>query len=128
MFTLDNKFKEYGAEIIQKFTPKQIIKTGSRVFGDATETSDYDFVLLVEEKDLRNLISTFEKEGYEVSGDQYDGEDFIFFRKMPENINLIITNNPINMLLWSRCNNAAQNLSLSKDDRSLLFSSIVDGE
>lgn len=103
---------------------KMAIVTGSRVFGDATEDSDFDLVLLDGGIDIEQIFDL----GFKQSGSSYDGEKFWFFRKMPENINLIVTNDIIKFHIWSLCNEATIRLGLNKEQRQILFSTMIDGD
>lgn len=112
------QYLNYYAELL---TPISIARTGSRALGCASPDSDYDLLILADpNKSLPDL-----EEFLPCSGTVYDEESFIILRN-PENVNLIITTNTSKFYLWLACDRVARNLKLDKNQRAVLYSSIVD--
>ena len=103
-----------------------VLFTGSQLFGDAEENSDWDFVVLVEKIEDK-FVDLLEKEGFEECGPQcYSGNGFHIVRRRSDNLNLIITECIMSFSLWQRCNNTAELLHLDKQQRAILFYNIID--
>lgn len=104
------------------------IQTGSRYFGDATEKSDWDFVLLVNEEDtLASLASRLADLGFEsCSSSKHSDDTHLIVRRLSDNVNLIVTNSPAKYSLWVKCTFISAQLKLNKEQRKVLFSELID--
>ena len=117
---------KYMVEFSDCAKPVAASATGSIVLGHSTDESDYDLIVLVGEHDFDVIEEKYAGFGYKRSETQYSDDRFAFFRKMPENINLIVTNEPELYDRWVRCGRASIELSLSKEQRQILFSAMID--
>lgn len=117
---------KYMVEFSDCAKPVVVSATGSIVLGHSTDESDFDIIVLVHESDFDTIGDRYAKLGYERSETRYSDDRFAFFRKMPENINLIVTNEPELYDRWVRCGYASIELSLSKEQRQILFSTMID--
>lgn len=116
---------KYMAEFSDCAKPAAVSATGSITLGHSTDESDFDLIVLVDDH-FDDVGEKYTKLGYKRSETRYSDDRFTFFRKMPENINLIVTNEPELYDRWVRCGYASVKLSLSKEQRQILFSTMID--
>lgn len=103
------------------------IQTGSRFFGDATDKSDWDWVLCVGEDDhFDDLIVKLRELGFELCHEKYAEDKHLIVRRANDNVNLIFTNSWEKYSMWVKCTNVAAYLQLNKEDRGMLFREFID--
>jgi len=101
--------------------------TGSRYFGDSTEASDWDWVLHVNESDcFDELAGKLAELGFEPCHNPYTDDKHLIVRRASDNLNLIFTNSFEKYQMWELCTFVSTQLKLSKDQRKVLFSAMVD--
>lgn len=116
-------FNEVLSVVEKQLSPLTLMKGGSRLFGDHSESSDWDVYVLVE--NLNKSIDLLCDLGYKNCGQNYEmGDDDIIYIARKGDINVMITSCHDKFDLWNRCNKVAETLKLSKEDRSTLFSLI----
>jgi hypothetical protein len=123
------------SDIAKALKVQRILKTGSRLFGDASDDSDYDFVILnTEELGEVNYI-TLEGMGFECCGVDYPDSMGTFWRHTAYksgscsgefNVNIISTTRAEVYFSWLACGKASLALNLSKEQRKTLFNTIID--
>ena len=114
---------EIFSKVKKEFRPKQMIPTGSQFFGDASEDSDIDFVLLV--NNFKDITAKLDKP-WKICGDDetYEAGEFFIVRK--DDVNLIFTDSENLFNLWVKCNCAASHLELNREQRAALFHIMID--
>lgn len=114
--------------VIRLCNGRKTIKTGSRLFKDYKPDSDYDFVVLIEcfDDDLVKRLHT--AEFLACSKHLYADDNHFIFRRLEDNINLILTNSAHKFDLWGKCTNAAIALGLKKAERVVLFSCFIKND
>lgn len=126
--TMTDDFKEILKQVHEDFEDHITLMTptGSRYFEDHNEDSDYDVVILV--KDIQEAYEASMHEGYETCGeDEYgiptEGSDLYICRKGL--INLIFVSHLMRFTLWGRCTKVANDLKVNREDRKVLFSTVL---
>lgn len=121
-------------EIKENLKIQDLLITGSNLFGDATQESDYDLVIISHEDDTQNNCMTLEDLGFSCNGTDYEG-DGSFWRNSEYqikgyagefNVNIIYTTCPTTFWAWVFCTRAAQRLGLNKEQRVTLFNTFID--
>lgn len=120
------EFFKFELQIRELLEPIDLLKTGSRFIGDATEESDYDLVVLV--FSLTHIKPLMKKLGWEDCSDvEYEEESSEYFICRKGKLNLIITNKEENFKQWKSCTKVAKKLGLNKEQRVILFDTIRKG-
>lgn len=106
----------------------KIIRTGSMVFGDFEDGSDWDYVLFFYGKDKDEVIGILTCMGFRVTTDTnyIDTADHIMFRSEDEKINLIVPLKKMLFNAWSDCTWLAQKYQVSKNDRKKMFDAVIN--
>jgi hypothetical protein len=113
-------------ELATLFPNCSIAQTGSRVFGDATEESDWDYVILVADigPSTAHVLS---RQGFvECHSSKHSDDTHLIVRRHTDNVNLILTNSPGMFDLWQECTQLSSELGLNKEQRKILFSLFID--
>jgi hypothetical protein len=103
------------------------IQTGSQYFGDATATSDWDWVLHVNKDDhFDQLTVKLADLGFELCHNPYTDDEHLIVRRANDNVNLIFTNSWEKYTMWVKCTTVSRALRLNKEQRAVLFSEMID--
>jgi hypothetical protein len=102
---------------------KEVVPTGSRVIGGATEDSDYDYVMRFGGPIYRNVESIgFVQQGI-VEGEYDRGDTFVHYRC--GNINLISAYGANDLNMWKKCTEVATAMKpRTKEERTTIFEAI----
>jgi predicted nucleotidyltransferase len=109
-----------------KLVCEPILMTGSRVFGDHTEKSDWDLVILVSPPTKKELEITTLAAHFAPCGNIYEGDNHLIVRREKDNINLIITDDESTFHKWQVCTLFATKMELNKKQRAKVFSAIIN--
>lgn len=131
---------EVTRDVIDKLSPvvEDYQPTGSRYFGDYSETSDYDIVIKVlNHHDMCRLVSLATDNGFKVSGGSgfsrekttrntwMRNKSYMFNNNLID-VNLIILTEHYEFWLWRYCTRVSKENSFEKEYRKEFFNQIIN--
>lgn len=104
------------------FHPDAMYPTGSRFYDTHSETSDYDFLLLDSSKDL---LSKYTASDFVNCSTGNLNEELVVVRNS-DNVNLIITNNPVIYAAWKKATLICKSIKANKQTAKRIHREAVD--